>query len=194
MRDKHFFSIVFLGLALMPAAARTQTLPDNPEPARTSSAGWTRVQDLARGEQIVVAAGGTYSVPCRFAGATDKELLCDSLFSGREYRFNRTEVEHVRMDDKRRTLHILVASFAVAGLVWGVANPAPSGNSAPRFVDGLAGAGIGALVGLVVSVPAALLIPGRLVYRHPPSDDRTGRQAQAGEQAPDQSNVDGSLP
>jgi hypothetical protein len=194
MRDKHFFSIVLLSLVLLPATAWTQTLPDNPEPARTPSAGWVRIQDLARGEEINVARGGTFSVPCRFAGATDKELFCDSLFSGREYRFSRAEVERVRMDDKRRNMRILVGSFAAAGLILGVAGPRSANDVTPRALEGLAGAGIGALAGLVVSVPAAFLIPGRLVYRHSPAEGKTGPPAPLGEQKPDQFAGGGSAP
>jgi hypothetical protein len=177
MRDKHFFFIVLLGLTLLPAAARAQTLPDNPEPAAKTSAGWDRIQDLARGEEINVARTGRHSVPCRFAGATDKEVFCDSMFSGREYRFGREEIERVRMEDKRRKMKILIGTFAAAGLVWGVATPPSSGSTAPRFVDGLVGAAAGGFAGLIVSLPAALLIPGRLLYRHPASVGKTSPSA-----------------
>jgi hypothetical protein len=101
-------------------------------------------------------------VPCLFAGATRDSLFCDSRFSGREYRFDRSEVERVRMDDKRRNMRILIGSFAAAGFVWGVAKSNSDGT--PRGLVGLAGAGLGALAGCAVSVPAAFLIPGRLVY------------------------------
>jgi len=194
MRDIHSFSIVLLWLALLPAAAWTQALPDNPEPAATPSAGWARVEDLPRGEQITVAGAGTYSLPCRFTGATDNDLFCDSMFSGREFRFNRAEVERVRMDGKRRNMRILIGSFAAAGLIWGVAAPPPTGSTAPRFVDGLAGAGIGALAGWAVSVPAAFLIPGRLIYRHSPAYGKTLPSAAAAVQAPTQSNDGESVP
>jgi len=106
---------------------------------------------------------GSHSEPCRFAGATDNDLFCDSLYSGREYQFKRSEISAVRMDDKRRNLRIVIGGFAAAGLIWGVAKQPNPG--VPRAVDGLAGAALGGLAGCVVSVPASLLIPGRVVFR-----------------------------
>jgi hypothetical protein len=194
MRDKHFFIIVLVGLTLLPPTARTQTLPDNPEPAPEPPAGWVRVQDLARGEEITVAKGGMFSVPCRFAGATDNELFCDSMFSGREYRFRREEIGRVRMDDKRRNMRILVGSFAAAGLVWGIVAPPNPNDGTPRAVSGLGGAAIGALAGLVVSVPAAFLIPGRLVYRHSAADGQPKHPVGTAEEAAHPSNGGESAP
>ncbi len=167
MKNRFCFFITVLFFALLPAVAWPQALPDNPQPARPDSAGWSRVQDLANGEQIDVAHGGEHAVPCRFAGATDADLFCDSMFSDRQYRFSRAEVERIRMEDKRRNMHILIGAFAAAGFIWGAATPPPTGSTAPRFVGGLAGAAVGAFAGLVVSVPAAFLIPGRLVYHRP---------------------------
>lgn len=164
---KHIFLIWIFILAIS-AGAFAQGLPDNPQAAPTGAADWVRVQDLANGQQISVSRPGISSVPCRFAGATNDTLYCNSLFTGREYRFNRDEIGRVRMDDKRRNLHLLIGGLAAAGFVWGVA--VPNNDGTPRFLNGLAGAGAGALAGIVVSVPAALLIPGRLVYRHPGKD------------------------
>ncbi len=167
MKNRLYFFIAVLMFASLPAAMRAQALPDNPQPARPDSSGWDRVQDLANGEEITVANGGAHVHPCRFTGATDSDLFCDSMFSDRQYRFSRAEVERVRLEDKRRNMRILIGSFAVAGFIWGAATPPPAGSTAPRFLDGLAGAAAGAFAGLVVSVPAALLIPGRLVYHRP---------------------------
>ena len=194
MRDKHLFPFVLLCLALLPGTAWAQALPDNPEPAQKPYAGWVRVQDLARGEEITVARGGTFSVPCRFAGATDNDLFCDSLFSGREYRFGRAEVERVRMDDKRRNMKILIGSFAAAGLIWGVAGPRSASDTTPRALSGLAGAGIGAFAGLFVSIPAVFLIPGRLLYRHSPADGKAGHPAPLAEDRFDRSSGGESVP
>ena len=105
-------------------------------------------------------------MPCRFAGATDDSLFCDSFYSQRQMRFDRAEVERVRSDDKRRNLTIMIGTLTAAGFIWGVATPPDNGT--PRVVTGFAGAALGALVGTVVAVPASLLIPGRLVYRHGP--------------------------
>ena len=168
-------------------AAQRVALPDSPEPATTGASDWNRVRDLANSDEITVARAGGRPVPCRFAGATNDYLFCDALFSNRAYRFDRAEVECVRRDDKRRNLHILVGTFAAAGFVWGVA--APQNDGTPRFLVGLAGAGLAALAGCAVSIPAAFLIPGRLVYRHPPPDrtapfNSLGPQSQPGPEQP----------
>jgi hypothetical protein len=144
----------------LPPAASAQALPDNPAPHETQ--GWTRVQDLANGEQITVARPGGEPMPCIFAGATDDDLFCNSLYRGREYRFNRAEIERVRRDDKYRNTRVVIGTFTVGGLIWGVA--APPSNGTPRALVGLAGAAIGALAGLVVSLPVAMLVPGRTVF------------------------------
>jgi len=168
-------------------AAQRVALPDNPEPVNAGAGDWNRVRDLANSGEITVARAGGHAVPCRFAGATKDYLFCDSLFSNREYGFSRAEVNHVRMDDKRRNLRIVIGALAAAGFVWGVATPPNVGT--PRAVNGLAGAGLGALAGCAVSIPAAFLIPGRLVYRHPPPDraarfNSLGPQSQPGQKLP----------
>ena len=154
---------ILIAIVFLSAAAGAQALPDDPQAAPSGTADWVRLQDLANGQQISVARPGGSSVPCRFAGTTKDTLFCTSLFTDREYRFDRAEIVRVRMDDKRRNLHLLIGGLAAAGFIWGVA--VPNNNGTPRFLNGLAGAGAGALAGSVVSVPAALLSPGRLVYR-----------------------------
>jgi hypothetical protein len=158
-------------LALLPASLAAQALPDNPNPAPRETSGWTRVQNLANGQQITVARPGGESVPCIFAGATTDYLFCNSLYSGREYRFNRAQVARIRMDDKYRNMRILIGGLAVTGLIWGVATP-PS-NGTPRALDGLVGAAAGAFAGLVVSFPIALMIPGRTVFHQSNSKRNT---------------------
>jgi hypothetical protein len=161
---------VVFALALLPASLAAQALPDNPNPAPSETSGWTRVQDLANGQQITVARPGGESVPCIFAGATTDDLFCNSLYNGREYRFNRAQVERIRMDDKHRNMRILVGALAVTGLVWGAATPP---NGTPRALGGLAGAAAGAFAGLVVSFPSALMIPGRTVFHQSSSKRNT---------------------
>lgn len=184
MKSKFWFYCAVLLFASLPAATWAQGLPDNPEPARPDAAGWNRVQELANGEEITVAHGRLHAVPCRFAGATDDDLFCDSLFSGGQYRFSRAEVERVRMEDKRRNMRILIGTFAAAGFIWGAATPPPTGSTAPRLVGGLAGAAVGGFAGLVVSLPAALLIPGRLVYHRPPAEHKPSASAPTAQSAP----------
>jgi hypothetical protein len=178
---KHTFWI-WISIVAISAGACAQTLPNNPQPAPSGTADWVPVQDLANGQLISVARSGTSSVPCRFAGATNDTLFCNSLFTGMEYRFNRDEIERVRLDDKRRNLRLLVGGLAAVGFVWGVATPNNDGT--PRFVNGLAGAGAGALAGIVVSVPVALFVPGRLVYRHPGTERKSAASEPRARTAP----------
>lgn len=162
MNNRFRFFIAMFSLVVLPAAATAQALPDNPQPAATTAADWSRVQDLANGEDIMVARGAGFAVPCQFAGATKDYLFCDSIYSRREYRFDRSQVQRIRMDDKRRNMHILIGGLAAVGFIWGVAAPTGDGNS--RIVDSLVGAGAGAFAGVVLSLPVALLIPGRTVF------------------------------
>lgn len=189
MKIKSCFFGAVLVFASLPYAARAQALPDNPQPARPDSAGWSRVQDLANGEEITVAHGRLHAVPCRFAGATDDDLYCDSLFSGREYRFSRAEVERVRMDDKRRNMRILIGTFAGAGFLWGMVKPSAN-DGTPRALVALSGAGLGALAGCAVSLPAAFLIPGRQIYHRPHADRQSSASAPVAPSGPSQPRAD----
>jgi hypothetical protein len=173
-----------LMIFLLPAGLAAQALPDNPVPAPTGKADWGRVQDLANGEEIMVARSRGLAMPCLFAGATENSLFCESIYSGREYRFNRAEVERVRMDDKRRNMHILIGGLAAAGFIWGVATPNSDGT--PRALVGLAGAGLGAFTGLVFSLPVALLIPGRTVFHQSNSRSKAAAPVDSPDSTPDQ--------
>ena len=100
-------------------------------------------------------------------GATDQTLFCESMYGGRERTFDRAGVRGCAPE--RQTQKLPHRAFGLVrrwqGFIWGVAVP-PGVNGAPRWVSGLAGAVAGGVAGLVVSIPATLLIPGRLVYRH----------------------------
>jgi hypothetical protein len=172
--------------AQLSATGLAQVLPDNPQPALPGVSDWNRVQDLANGEGITVARPGELAVPCRFSGATNDALFCDSFYSGTEYRFDRAEVERVRSDDKRRNFAIVVGTLTAAGFIWGVASPPNAGT--PRVEGGIAGAALGALAGLVVAVPASILIPGRLVYRHRSNPHQAPVTAASPAQVPDQAS------
>jgi hypothetical protein len=150
-------------------AAWTQASPENPEPAGPGVSDWSRVRDLANGDKIDIAVGGRHAVPCLFGGATKDYLFCDSIFSERNFRFDRAEVENVRMEQKKKNMNIVIGTMAAAGFAWGVAAPTSNEvhNGSPRVLNGLAGAAIGTLAGFVVAVPASVLMPGRLVYRQP---------------------------
>jgi hypothetical protein len=171
-------------IALLPVSLPPQALPDNPEPAPSGRTDWTRVQDLANGQGITVARTGALSVPCRFTGATKDDLFCESPLTGREYRFRRADVERVRMDNRRENLHILIGAFAAAGFVWGVASPPGSGGASVRVLAGIERAGIVGVRGLAVAIPAAFLIPGRLIYRPRGTNRNAGSSALPQEQGP----------
>jgi len=156
---------LLLLLIVVPAAAWAQALPNAPQPGSADDASWSHVEGLNRGDQIMVSRpGGGFSTPCRFAGATDGMLFCDAVYGDPEYKFPRADITKIRRDDKRRNMRIVIGSFAAAGFIAGVAVPPQAGP--PRIVNGMIGAGVGAFGGLLVSLPVALLVPGRLVYRH----------------------------
>jgi len=159
-----------LCLMLCPVLA-AQQVPANavyPDaPATSDASDWTRVAELARGDEISVARTGGRSMRCEFAGATKDYLFCDARFRDGEYRFDRAEVERVRRDDGRRNVHIAIGGLAAAGFVWGLADPRLQSKGTPRVLVGLSGGAFGALTGCAISIPVALLVPGRMIYRHP---------------------------
>jgi hypothetical protein len=180
---------VAFAFSLLSASLAAQALPDSPEPtgtnsARTGPAAWVRVQELVNGEAISVTQPGAPSVRCRFAGATSDSLFCDSFYGEKQYRFNRVEVERVRSDDKRRNVRIVVGALTAAGFTWGVTEPPSSHDGIPRFLAGFAGAGLGAITGVALALPTALLIPGKLIYRHSRRDGNSPTTATSAEQAP----------
>lgn len=114
-----------LAMALLPAAARAQALPDNPTPSLTPDPLWNWVESLARGQEIVVKPTAGLSVRCRFAGATDAYLFCDpgnmrSAAGG--YRFDRAQVADVQLSRPKMNWHPapLVIASAV-GIATGLA-------------------------------------------------------------------------
>lgn len=138
--------------------------------ANSSATGdWSRVGALVHDQPIFVSAAGGRRLRCLFAGATDASLFCDPplyrQYDG-EYHVDRADVEKVRLDQSRRNMKIAIWSCMLAGAALGAADNHSVEQGAPRFVGGLAGAAVGALAGFFVSVPVALLVPGKLVYRH----------------------------
>ena len=163
-------SLVSLVIALGSAAAGAQTLPDNPSPTTPGTAGWSRLGNLARGEEITVAQTGQYSLHCRYAGATDDYLFCDEAVpwtSNSSYRIERAEIENVRMDQSRTVARMIVCGGAIAGGLWFGISSSKSDNTQISVASGLLGAGVGALITFIPAetVKVFHLIPGRLVYR-----------------------------
>ncbi|MGA2887419.1 MAG: hypothetical protein ABSE51_05155 [Terracidiphilus sp.] len=160
-----------IAIVLLPSAARSQALPDNPQPAKPAATGWSRVADLAHDEEIVVAGAGSHDLHCRFAGATDDYLFCNSNFpwiNDRGYQLDRAEIETIRLNQSHRNLKITVGTAAAASGVWAGIRTANHDNASTAVFTGIFGTGIGALAGLVVAIPVEILVPGRLIYRQPP--------------------------
>lgn len=145
-----------------------QSLPDAPQPAESSSSDWNNVAGLPHDEEIVVKTNTGRTQHCLFSGAIDTTLYCGPYLSrddGAEYTFPRNEVEQVRLNQQRRNQRIVFWSLTGAGFVWGLATPPGQPNGTPRILDAFVGGAAGALAGAIVSFPASLLIPGKLVYR-----------------------------
>lgn len=151
-------------MGLLPATIAAQELPDAPSPA--DAAGWNRVANLARGDEIVIARSGGFSAPCRYAGATNDEVFCDSLYSEREMRFNRADIEKIRLDQSRRDFWTIIGGGAVGGgLFFGITSLKTHDNGT-AVAEGVAGAAIGAFLAFIPAetVRAFHLIPGKLIY------------------------------
>lgn len=162
--------LTLIALGCIAGTLPAQTLPDNPQPADSSSAEWTNVAGLAHDQEIVVKTTTGRSEKCLFSGAIDTMLFCGPYLSrgdGGEYRFPRNEVEQVRLNQQHRNQRIVFWSLTAAGFIAGVAGP---NSGTPRVLGGIAGGAAGALVGAVVSLPISLLIPGKLVYHRSAHD------------------------
>jgi hypothetical protein len=147
-----------------------QSLPENPAPSPSGSADWNRIGSLVHDQEIVVSARGGRQLRCLYTGATDATLFCEPYLSRAgegEFHFDRADIDNVRLNQVRRNMKIVTWSLAGAGFVWGVSDPRLSTNGTPRLLTGLALGAAGGFAGLIVSLPAALLIPGKLVYRRP---------------------------
>jgi hypothetical protein len=161
--------VLLLLLFLLTAALLTaQSLPENPAPSTSGATDWNRVGSLVHDQEIVVSARGGRELRCLFTGATDATLFCEPYLSrggGGEFHFDRADVDQVRLNQGRRNMKIVIWSLAGAGFVWGVSDPRLSADGAPRILDGLALGALGGAAGAILSLPAALFVPGKLVYR-----------------------------
>ena len=179
MKHLLLIPLTFVLLAQVTVAARTQELPNNPQPVKPGDSGWSRVRDLARGDEIHIETAGGMHQACRFGGATEDFLFCDSPFdtSGEGgYQLNRADVERVRSDDFRRNRCIIVVAAMGAGFLAAYAGHR-SDPQDERVVDGLIGAGMGALLGSLPGQLVAHLIPNRVVYRQPRQERKTRASA-----------------
>lgn len=162
--------LILTAIALLPNVAHVQTLPDNPAPS--GSADWNRVGELVHDQPMVVEADGGRTLHCLFTGTSGTTLFCDPQVwrDGREYHVDRADIEQVRLDQGHRNAKIVIWGVAAAGFVWGAVDPHFLAPNAPPLAKGVVGGLAGGMAGIFLSLPAALLIPGRLVYRRPKPD------------------------
>jgi hypothetical protein len=161
-----------IAIPLLAAAAWTQSLPDNPEPAKPMTSGWNRVRDLAQGDEITVDAGKRHTIHCSFAGATDQTLFCDPHYGwlGRgESQFDQAEVETVRQSHEKRNRWLLIAAMGSAGgIVVGLRDANPYNSE--RVLEGMFGAALSGAISYPIAALGAHFIPGSLLYRRPRQD------------------------
>jgi hypothetical protein len=157
MRHLLILLTVLLVLLLMAFNARGQTPPpanppDAPQPApyaQPPDPRWSRIQQLAIGQEILVYS--TYGPPlrCRFTGATDAYLFCEPSDSPASagYRLDRASVINVQI---ARTVHnwhpAWISSMIAGGLVVGI-TATVNNNAGDSARDGLIAAGVVGLIG-----------------------------------------------
>lgn len=182
---RHFWitCAIPIALILMAFAAGGQTLPNPTAPRDNTSAqdpppavvvpsrnndDWNRVRALAHDEEINVWSSRNRHVRCLFTGATDDFLFCEPKigYGGGEYRFNRADVDRIRLEQGEHHFKTTVAVAALTGVIAGAALPSTN-NSAGRVIGGLAGGLVGGFAGLLIAGPVAIFVPGHLVYQRP---------------------------
>jgi hypothetical protein len=128
---------------------------------------WRKVEFLEPGRRIIVKA--QHNIYCSFEGATDDQLICEV----REARSIHTTTISIPRADVRevRTLPNQAKS-AWIGAGIGAGTGAIAGGVQSRdypgvhaFFGGLAGAGIGALVGSAVPIFKLAITRGEVIYR-----------------------------
>lgn len=191
MRFTFFFSVMLVLVLILAAFAAGQSVP---QPAPPNAAGttlpaaplpaprtptpqeemqWSNLQQLNHDQPIRIYANGGRDQSCLFTGATGSMLFCEPAYANRpglEYRFDRADVENIRLDQTHRNMHralvIPTIAGAVAGVIFGAVadnrNNCPSGLC--EIVGGAIGAFTGGLAGIVIALPAGLLIPGKRIY------------------------------
>ena len=165
---------VAAGAQALPPQDASPAMPDVQDPATVSTphsanSDWNRLRELAHQEEINVWASRNRHVRCLFSGATEYFLFCEPLYSfqgNTELRFDRADVDKVRLEQGERNFKRAIGVSALVGAVTGAALP-PSSNSGERALGALAGGLAGAFAGILIAGPVALLTPGHLVYQRP---------------------------
>ncbi|WP_348262721.1 hypothetical protein P8935_23390 [Telmatobacter sp. DSM 110680] len=160
----------------LPQQDVSQATPQAQSPASAtapthSSEDWNRLRGLVHQEEINVWASRNRHVRCLFSGATENYLFCEPLYSYRgngEFRFDRADVDKVRLEQGERNFKRTIAVSAGVGAVT-MAAATNTSNGGDRLLGALAGGLAGSLVGIIIAGPVALLTPGHLVYQRPPT-------------------------
>jgi hypothetical protein len=206
---RHFWITyaILIALILMAFAAGgqtppNQTSPQSQTPAQTPPAyitpargneDWNRVRDLVHDEEINVWSSHNRHVRCLFTGATDDFLFCEPRYAREgsgEYRFERADVDKIRLEQGNRNFKATLTVTTVAGVIAGAALPNTS-NGGERIIGGLAGGLAGTMAGAIIGGPIAIFVPGHLVYQRPhdphksqdSAHSRQGSNAQIPQQA-----------
>lgn len=149
-------SVVLLAMSLLPAPIEAQAPPDNPVSVQPPDPMWSRVEQLARGQEIEVRLTIGSPVHCRFAGATDAYLFCDldNPPPGMQgYRFNRAQIVNVKVSQPPVNWHpALLATMAAAGIGIGFAASSQGASDKSAAAGGL----VTALMVGAVGYPAVL--------------------------------------
>jgi hypothetical protein len=158
-----------------------KAIPETPPPLVAEANGgkhdWNRVRQLAHDEEINVWASNSRHVRCLFTGATEDFLFCEPVYrswdrAGGEYRFNRVDVDKVRLEQSERNFKATAATMALAGVIGGaLATNTKYGGM--RAAGGLAGGLAGMIAGTIVGGPIAIFVPGHLVYERPRMGSRS---------------------
>jgi hypothetical protein len=152
-----------------PQSTSSPSTPFQSAPAISVKESWNSVRELVHDEDIIVFASRNRRVHCLFSGATDDTLFCEPRHTGKgEYRFNRADVDKIRLEEGEHNIRKTVALSAIAGIAIGAATAHGSGNESAIRVAGAAVGGLaGMMVGLIIALPIAVFVPGHLVYQRP---------------------------
>ncbi len=153
--------------ATPPQAPAVAATPNGTPPS--GSEDWNRLRGLVHEEEINVWASHNRHVRCLFTGATENLLFCEPRYpyqGSSEYRFDRADVDKVRLEQGERNFKRTIGVAALGGAIT-VAAATNTSNGGDRLLGALAGGLAGAFAGLIVAGPVALLVPGHLVYQRP---------------------------
>jgi hypothetical protein len=148
------------------AAAVSQTLADNPEPANLHDGGWHRVQTFSQGDKIAVttASGETYR--CTVTVPSEASLGCTYMHgypAEQDYEFARDDILEVRRRHPVRDIAITTGIVSALAFVGGGQQPGGSFNVQLGGISAL----LAGLLTFPIAAPIALNSPGHLIYSKP---------------------------